>query len=59
MNYRLLSIYFTSWQFELKGGLEEIKRQNLLIESDLREEKARADVLLQELQGANEVWPFI
>eukprot|EP00111_Clytia_hemisphaerica_P022533 TCONS_00066243-protein len=40
--------------FELKSGLEEIKRQNLLIESDLREEKGRAEILLQELQGANE-----
>jgi len=42
-------------QFELQGGLQEIKQQNLMIESDLREEKAKAEVLIHELQGANEV----
>jgi len=39
---------------ELQDTLQDVKKDNVVVESTLREEKVKADVLLQELKGANE-----
>lgn len=57
LNYAVVRFVFT--QVELNGTLEGIKRQNVQIETDLREEKAKAEILLTELQNANEVKVYV
>lgn len=40
--------------FDLQDNLKDLKNQNITAEADLREEKAKAEMLIQELRSANE-----